>query len=297
MSDFQIVEEIKKYAPSATFSFENDRCVSGNFTNTNQIFFGSMRTLSNNDKTHVLKLVNSLKSLKFLNLRKNRLCNMPEMFLPNLEHLDLSSNYLGVVPTWVKNCKLIYLSLGVNNLVVIPDWIGDMENLQVLKLHKNQLTNVESIKSCNKIKFLNLYLNSIKKFPSFIFNFSDIEFFSWGLSDTEEISEDIGNWKNLQYLSLVANRIKYLPDSICDLNNLIGLRVHKNNLQQLPNNIGNLKNLEQITAYCNNLTFLPDSFSNLRLKKCNLVYNNFKEQPNVNSEWLCLNPEDCNWFD
>lgn len=296
MCDHDVVEKIKKYTPSATFVFNEEKCTVADFTSSNEIFVGSLRLLNQNDKTVVISLINKLKNLEVLNLRKNRLVNITDLSLPKLIHLDLSSNYLGVVPEWIKELNLEFLGLGVNNLLSIPDWIGSLTNLKVLKLHKNKIADVQVIQNCKNLKFLNLYLNSMTQIPEFIFDLEHIEFFSWGLSSVESLSEKIENWKKLQYLSLVANKIKYLPDSICNLKNLIGLRIHKNELQELPKNIGNLEKLEQISLYSNCLKSLPESFLNLKLKKCNLMYNNFVKHPIVKADWLCVDPEDCKWF-
>lgn len=295
MSDLDIIEEIVRYAPSATFTIEMDRCIKADFTSSDETFIGSFRTLPRIEKEYVLHLINKLKSLKSLNLRKNRLSFVPEMDLPNIEHLDLASNYMCEVPEWIKSCNLSYLNLGVNNLESIPDWISEFKELKVLKIHKNKLTNVDPIFGCKKLQFLNLYLNQIQEIPNFIFSLPDIEFFSWGLSKITELSDEICKWKKLKWLSLVANKLRYLPDGICTLQNLQALRVHKNNLCKLPENIGDLQNLEQISLYSNNLKSLPESFRKLKLKKCNLAYNEFEEKLDVVSDWLCVNPEDCKW--
>jgi len=295
MSDRDIVKKILKYVPKATFEFEEDNCVSAVLTKKDHIHFGLMRSLSLTDKKEVLNLLAKLKSIRVLDLRKNRIGLIPDLGLEMLEHIDLASNYMGQVPEWIKNKKLKFLNLGVNEIQELPEWINEFTNLEVLKLHKNKIKGFEEISECKKIKFLNLYLNHAKKVPKFIWNFLDVEFFSWGVSGTTRLSEDIINWKNLQWISLVHNKLDSLPESICKLTQLKGIRANKNKISKLPNEIGNLCNLRQLSLYKNELKNLPDSFRMLRLEKLNLSHNLFKDAPDVTADWLCSSPNDLKW--
>ncbi len=295
MSDFDVVNEIKKYDNKAKFVMDGDICKEAHFVNENEIFFGTLRTLNSKEKKYVLRFVDKLKNLEVLNLRKNCLGYIDNLDLPKLKYLDLASNYMGSVSDFFKFCNLEYLSLGVNDLKCIPDFISNFCNLKTIKLHKNEISDVSSISNCRNLQFLNLYLNSMNEVPKFIFSFEKIEFFSWGISKIKSFPEEIENWKNLKWLSLVANHLQFLPETICLLTNLNGLRIHKNHLVELPSNIGNLKKLKQISLYCNKLKFLPDSFFNLKLEKCNISYNEFIDMPKVESQWLCIEENDCLW--
>jgi Leucine-rich repeat (LRR) protein len=159
MSDRDIVNKILSFAPESSFEFEEDDCISAKLNNKNNIFYGCIRTCKN--KNEVLLLLNKLEKLKFLDLRKNRIHYLPELNFKNLRHLDLASNYLTEVPSWIKHNNLEFLNLGVNNLKSIPEWISELTNLKVIKLHKNELNNVDPISTCSNVKFLNLYLNKI----------------------------------------------------------------------------------------------------------------------------------------
>ena len=294
MSDKDVVEKLLQMTPQSEFIFEEEKCVSANFTSSADPYFGLIRHMSPSDKKTVLRLVSKLNELKRLDFHKNRMGNF-ELPLQKLEHLDIGSNYTGSVPEWIRGNPLEYLNLGVNELSSIPDWIAEFTDMKVLKLHKNRLRDVSAISSHKRMKFLNLYLNQIRNIPDEIWNLTEIEFFSWGVSGIKEVSERIGNWQNLRWLSLVANKLERLPDNLCTLTQLIGMRVHKNRLTELPENIGNLKNLSQLTVYRNRLRRLPESFRMLKLKKLNLAHNEFDKPLDVKADWLCLNPEDCQW--
>ena len=185
MSDRDIVAKILSFAPDATFQFDGDVCTYAKLNNKNNIFYGSIRTKKN--KPEIIHLISKLKSLQYLDLRKNRLNEIPDLGLQKLVHLDLASNYLKIVPNWIRKNNLTFLNLGVNNLEIIPEWISEFDELTVLKLHKNKLTDISPIQTCKKVKFLNLYLNKMKEIPEFIWKFNDVEFFSWGLSEIIEL--------------------------------------------------------------------------------------------------------------
>ena len=99
------------------FEFENDHCIYAKLNNKKNIFYGCIRTCK--QKNEILLLLRKLENLKFLDLRKNKICSMPDMHFENLTHLDLASNYLTEVPSWVKNNNIEFLNLGVNNLKLI----------------------------------------------------------------------------------------------------------------------------------------------------------------------------------
>jgi Leucine-rich repeat (LRR) protein len=294
MSDKDVVLRILHYVPDATFEFENDNCIYAKLNNKKNIFYGCIRTCK--QKNEILLLLRKLENLKFLDLRKNRICSMPDMCFKNLIHLDLASNYLTEVPAWVKHNNIEFLNLGVNNLKLIPDWISKFSNLKVVKLHKNKLFDVSSISACTNIQVLNLYLNKMREIPSFIWKFKKMQFFSWGLTNIDFLSNEISNWKNLQWLSLVANKITVLPDEICELKQLKGMRLNKNKIEKLPSNIGQLQNLQELSLHKNCLKELPESFQKLNLKKLNLSYNMFETiPPGINSDWFCFDNKDCKW--
>lgn len=264
----RIVSKILKLA-KCKFKFYNGICTELSFVDENEIHYGTLRN-SKSDLIEIFKLINSLENLELLDLSKCCLYTLPDLYLPNLKHLDLGSNYLGKVPNFIVNLNLSYLNLGVNNLTDIPEWISGIK-LETLKLHKNQICRFPKLNS--SIKNLNLYSNHVNSIPNFIFNMLNLEFFSWGNLETNYISEEIGSLKNIKFLSLMPCKITKLPSSFCDLNNLCFLRLAKNSITHLPKEIGNLNSLKELTLYDNALTTVPSSFYNLNLNKLNLAKN------------------------
>lgn len=269
MSERLIVERILRMVPNCTITFENGNCVGVDLTNKNCIFEGLIRNYSNKDKEEIVKLISKLPSLKIINLRKNKLLNIPDFDLSKTEFLNLGSNYLKKVRIYGE--RLIYLDLSVNELDEAP--VLNCKNLNILKFHKNNIKMLPDYSDLQSLEFLNLYLNRMNQIPEFIWKLVNLKFFSWGVSSIKEISPNIKNLKNLKWLSLVANKISYLPEELCGLRKLAGMRLHKNEIKELPMDFGKLQNLRLLTLYQNKLTRLPFSFSELKFEKLNIANN------------------------
>ena len=149
------------------YKIDNGKCVHLDFTDSESTYCGLFR--HSTKKKEILNLINRLKHLKYLNLRKNKIQQIPELDLPFLKHLDLGSNYIGEVPNWLIKYNLNFLNLGVNNLKEVPEWFSD-KKFEVLKIHKNNISHIPIIK--NGIKHLNLYQNNIKSIPNFVWQIS-----------------------------------------------------------------------------------------------------------------------------
>lgn len=237
--------------------FDGEKCVALDFTDENNPYLGTIR--HNQNKIEILNLIDKLKNLKYLNLRKNRIVKSFHLELPELEHLDLGSNYLLTIPPWIQNLNLKFLNLGVNNLTFIPEWFVE-KKFETLKLHKNLISYLPEINTQNLI-FLNLYQNNMKKIPNFIWYAKKLEFFSWGNSEVFDLPAEIGNLSNLIWLSFVCNKISFIPEEFCNLSKLRGARFTKNNIEYLPKNIENLKNLEEMLLFKNKIKEIPTYLS------------------------------------
>ena len=111
--DREIIEKLKKIC-FFKYKIVEDKCISLQFTDELNPFFGTIR--HNKDKRQIIGLVDELKNLEYLDLRKNKIIEDFTLNLPNLKHLDLGSNYLGKVPRWIKDLNLNFLNKFITKL-------------------------------------------------------------------------------------------------------------------------------------------------------------------------------------
>jgi len=271
MSDRHVIEKMLSLAPCGRFRFEGDFCVSVDLTDATNPFVGVVRF--SEDKKKIIRLLSKLEKIEHLNLQKNCF-NEPVEINPNkLISLNLSSNYMKKVPRCIGFAfNLEELELGVNELDQFPEWLLHPK-LKLLKIHKNNISELPDLSGCSNLEVLNLYFNKFRTIPECVWSLEKMFFFSWGVSGVNEIPESISKWKNLHYLSFVSSKVEQLPDCICDIKHLRGLRLQKNRIRCLPDRIGMLSELEHFTIFSNLVSALPRSFFDLNLKKLNLGMN------------------------
>lgn len=289
-SDVVTAKEILSLVPGVSFGFDDaGDCVYADFTDEDNPYHGVLRHYRY--KEEILLRLSKFISLRHLNLRKCLVKSLPYLgHLRHLEFLDIASNELNYLPDWIANLtELRYLNVGANKLTFLSEGISRCHKLHTLKAHKNLLKELPKQFSSLPIKVLNLYLNHMNYFPGFIWDYRQMEEFSWGLSCIAALPKNISNWKNLQWLSLVGNKLESLPLEICRLEKIKGMRLHKNRIKSLPERFGRLKSLEQLTLYCNDIERLPKSFYQLNFKKLNLAKNPLVvDKAKIKAEWLMV---------
>ncbi|KAK6134392.1 hypothetical protein DH2020_031858 [Rehmannia glutinosa] len=168
----------------------------------------------------------------------------------------------------------------------IPITLGNLQQLQVLRLGSNQFTNnlsipeqdfLASLTYCKNLSFIRISINpitgllpkslgsanmsaSLQNFIAFSCRFSgmipdeigNLNNLVWlTLGDNEltgEIPTTLGRLKNLQRLSIYRNKLQgSIPPSFCSLENLYLLSLEKSGLSgELPMCLGNLTSLREI---------------------------------------------------
>jgi len=108
--------------------------------------------------------------------------------------------------------------------------------------------NQDIIDSFSKLRYLDVFLNSINKY-----RYDDNYF--------QEIPDSIGRLTYLRKLILKGNKIQRIPESIGKLTSLKELNLSHNNIQDIPLSIKFLKDLEKLNLKHNSIQKIPDILS------------------------------------
>jgi len=159
------------------------------------------------------------------------------------------------------------LRLDFNQINLLPEWIGELENLELLKLG-------------NSFSFSLRPKNNLRKIPSSIGRLKNLKTLALDDVALSSIPVEIGNLYLLEHLSLSKNQLKQLPESIFHLSQLKTLQIPENKISGLSESIGRLRNLEKLDISKNKLKTLPKSIGNLKkLKELRLYQNPFESVP------------------
>lgn len=171
----------------------------------------------------------------------------------NSKELDLSRLMLKSIPEIIGQLTdLQTLKLSDNRLTSIPDFIGQLTKLRRLDLVYNQLGNLpESLGQLKELRTLNLFANRLTSIP-----------------------ECLGQLQTLQQVNLYSNQLLRIPDSFCQLKALRKLDLSRNQLKNLPKNLCNLDTLEALDLSFNQLINLPESLILLGSLKCLFLHEN-----------------------
>jgi len=156
------------------------------------------------------------------------------------------------------------LRLEGNQLVELPPEIGELTSLRVLSLDSNQLTGLPpEIGNLSCTRRLWLDGNRLIELPPEIGQLTNLQVLSLDGNQLDKLPSEIGQLTNLQVLSLNGNRLTELPPEIGRLTNLQTLSLDGNQLIELPPQIGQLTNLVDLHLDGNQLTELPPQIGQL----------------------------------
>ena len=212
-----------------------------------------------------------------------------------LTELDLASHDLDMLPPEIGDLEnLQILRLSENNLTSLPPEIGNLTELQTLDLHGNNLSTLPiEIGQLSNLQALSVNYNPLNTLPAEIGQLASLQSLDLWAVNLNSLPPEIGSLTNLQHFS-VSGELEALPPEIGDLTSLIVLNVFSNNLTTIPPEIGNLGNLSRLELVSNELSSLPPEIGNLiNLRQLDLSHNKLETLPReignlVNLEVLLL---------
>jgi len=212
--------------------------------------------IMNNCITQIPYEIKKLKKLKNLYLYQNQIKDIPKDLLiemPYLECFDLAENPINYY-----------------------DVVDFHEKYNKQKGYRECLKVIERTKKSNRNFFS--YFDSIRSFPTEIFELTEIKSLSFHGKYITEIPKGLGKLKNLKILDLSGNRLTSIPEDIIDIPNLEEVILDSNEFVIFPDKILKLPNIRNFHISNNKLTtFNKEVFYHPTLRNFVALANPFKD--------------------
>jgi Leucine-rich repeat (LRR) protein len=131
--------------------------------------------------------------------------------------------------------KITSLEVWGRELSHMPKQIIQLQQLQYLYLHYNQITQIPSdIGQLQQLQRLYLYNNQITQIPSEIGQLQQLQWLYLNDNQITQVPSEIGQLQQLRYLDLSGNQFIQLPLEILQLQQLQQLYLSANQIAQLP---------------------------------------------------------------
>lgn len=204
--------------------------------------------------------------------------------LSNLRTLDLSGNALATLPIELEDLNhLNTLVLHQNQLRKIPTVVYKLHfNLKELDLSRNRLQSIpRQIEQLKNLEHLNLSNNNLDVISDNIAKLTNLKELNCSNNKIRKITENFNDAMLLSYFNVAYNAIETLPATIGQLKNIKKLNLSNNKIKEIPAEIlGWRLELVELNLQNNNLSDLPASFKQLaKLRKIHLGKNYFKTVP------------------
>ncbi|KAI4473762.1 hypothetical protein M0804_015190 [Polistes exclamans] len=261
-------------------------------TETHTLIFKSFKNLLATLKREHLKGFKNVKSLVLSNNGLFHISNDLILDFPELEHIDLSNNYIDLPVDIFKatpNLERIILSSSRIDMIHVGTF-NNLKNLEFLNIMSNLLEKIEpgTFDQLVSLTSLNLAMNLLLELPSTIFH---------GLKNLKQLDISMNYFNNIPanlfdqnkelrelYLNSNFKQISTLPDFLlASLTKLQHVHLNNNGFISLPENLfrGSLS-LEYIFLNDNSFVTLPKNiFRGLKkVRKLSLKNNKINTLPN-----------------
>ena len=155
----------------------------------------------------------------------------------------------------LKPKSVIELDLNEAGLTKIPDEIQSFENIEVLDLGFNEISELPIwLLQLKKLKRLILTKNKLNTVPEFIFAIKSLEYLDLSNNQIQAFEIDEKETGSLKEFDLSFNELSDIPESMIWLKSLAILRIENNRLKMIPKVIGDMKSLKNLDIYHNQVT-------------------------------------------
>ncbi|XP_016533848.1 protein flightless-1 homolog [Poecilia formosa] len=243
--------------------------------------------------------VKCMSSLRWLKLNRTGLCYLPEELasLQKLEHLSVSHNSLTTLHgelSSLPNLRAVVARANSLKNSGVPDDIFQLEDLSVLDLSYNQLTEIpRDLENSRNMLVLNLSHNSIDSIPNQLFiNLTDLLYLDLSDNKLDSLPPQMRRLVHLQ--TLILNNNPLMHAQLRQLPAMVALQtLHLRNTQRtqsnMPTSLEGLTNLADVDLSCNDLTRVPECLYSLSsLKRLNLSSNQISELSLCIDQWTQL---------
>lgn len=153
-------------------------------------------------------------------------------FHDRLRSLDLSSNKIVKVPTWIGTFVFLKsLNLSDNRIQVLPDELCSLKKLEVLEVNRNRLEALpRDFAKLSNLRVFSACFNQFRVFPVELTALANIDSIALSGNGISQIPPEIQHCKAIE-LNLNQNQLNGLVAELCSCERLKVLRVEENCLE------------------------------------------------------------------
>ncbi|VDK70361.1 unnamed protein product [Onchocerca ochengi] len=249
--------------------------------------------IRDNENLHELDLSN-LHTIQVIHCERLHLTSL-QVNGTNLRYLYADDNELSQVIIMPVPIQLMIFSVSYNRFTSLPEWLTDLQYLETISAHHNNILYLpyRIFMNVNRLKNLHLHNNKIERLPDAIENCS-LEVLSLHNNSIDMLPNKLLKAANkLKNLNVSHNQLKTLPptNTTFDLNRLQFLRAARNFLDEsIISIVVSCRRLRLLDLSYNQLKFFDDSCLNrlVTLEEVNLSANHltsistsFTQLPNL----------------
>ena len=230
--------------------------------------------LNNNCIYFIQPMVTKFTSLQILSLKSNCMKSLPDFSCnQSLHTLEIGNNpFQSIPPNTFSISTLTCLSICSIGIDQIPESLYEMKSLTSLDIGSNSNIDIlpEGLSRLHLIQYLNISNLRLKKFPNYIFSYTNLKELNLSSMDLNTVPEDLSKLNQLEWLNLSNNSLALFPNEMLNLSNLRHLFLNDNQLENIPLDISMLSQLIELHLQNNKLGSLSPGIGNLTL----LIYLN-----------------------